>query len=113
MRDDNGPLYLHVLGQRRIPTPFERVQNGYEVFIQGAQFSDPQVQTLRRIKDVFLAMLQESGNIDLHTIFGDPIYEQIIGSYNEVNRLFDGGLDTVVEAMQQNFHLPQPTQGAT
>jgi hypothetical protein len=106
-------FFLHVLGKQRIPTPFERVQNGYEVFIQGAQFSDPQVQTLRRIKEVFLAMLQENGNIDLHAIFGDPIYEQIIGSYDEANRLFEGGLDAVVEAMQQNFHLPQPTQGAT
>jgi len=102
-----------VLGKRRIPTPFERVQNGYEVFIQGAQFSDPQIQTLRRIKDIFLAVLQENGRIDVQTIFGDPIYEQIIGSYDEVNRLFDGGLDAVVEAMQQNFHLPQLTQGAT
>ena len=106
-------FFLHVLGKRRIPTPFERVQNGYEVFIQGAQFSDPQIQTLRRIKDIFLAVLQENGRIDVQTIFGDPIYEQIIGSYDEVNRLFDGGLDAVVEAMQQNFHLPQLTQGAT
>lgn len=106
-------FFLHVLGKRPIPTPFERVQNGYEVFIQGAQFSDPQVQTLRRIKDVFLAALQENGKIDVPTIFGDPIYEQIIGGYDEVNRLFDGGLDAVVQAMQQNFHLPRLIQGAT
>jgi type I restriction enzyme, R subunit len=88
------------------------VQNGYETYIRGAEFTDAQVERLRRIKDVFLAALQERGEIDVHSVFGDPIYENIIGSYDEVNRLFVGRLDEVVAAMQQNFHIPQLTKGA-
>lgn len=99
-------FFLHVLGKRRIPTPIERVQNGYETYIRGAEFTDAQVERLRQIKDVFLAALQERGEIDIQSIFGNPIYEQIVGSYDEVNRLFEGRLDEVVAAMQQNFHLP-------
>ena len=57
-------------------------------------------------------MLLERGQIDAASIFGNPIYEQIIGSYDEVNQLFDGRLTEVVAAMQENFHLPQFAKGA-
>jgi hypothetical protein len=100
-------FFLHVLGKRRIPTPIERVQNGYDNYIRAAEFTDAQVERLRRIKDVFLAALQERGEIDVQSIFGNPIYEQIIGSYEEVNRLFDGRLDEVVETMSKHFQLPR------
>jgi hypothetical protein len=100
-------FFLHVLGKRRIPTPIERVQNGYETYIRGAEFTDAQVERLRRIKDVFLAALQERGEIDVQSIFGNPIYEQIIGNYDEVNRLFDGRLDEVVKEMSKLFQLPR------
>lgn len=100
-------FFLHVLGKRRIPTPIERVQNGYETYIRGAQFTDAQVERLRRIKDVFLAALQERGEIDVQSIFGNPIYEQIIGTYEEVNRLFDGRLDEVAQEMSKHFQLPR------
>lgn len=100
-------FFLHVLGKRRIPTPFERVQNGYENYIRAAEFTDAQVQRLRRIKDVFLAALQERGAVDVQTIFGNPIYEQIIGSYEEVNRLFDGRLNEIVDTMSKHFQLPR------
>jgi len=100
-------FFLHVLGKRRIPTPLERVQNGYENYIRGAEFTDAQVERLRRIKDVFLAALQERGEIDVQRIFANPIYEQIIGGYEEVNRLFEGRLDEVVEEMSKQFQLPR------
>jgi hypothetical protein len=105
-------FFLHVLGKRRIPTPFERVQNGYDHYIRSAEFTETQVHTLGLIKDVFLAALKEHGTVDARTIFADPNYEQIIGSYPEVNRLFDERLDEIVKAMQRNFQLPQLTRGA-
>ena len=100
-------FFLHVLGNRRIPTPLERMQNGYENYIRSAEFTDAQVERLRRIKDVFLAALHERGEIDVQSIFDNPIYEQIIGGYWEVNRLFDGRLDEVVQEMSKHFHLPR------
>ena len=54
-----------------------------------------------------LAALQERGQIDVESIFSNPIYEHIIGSYDEVNRLFDGRLDQVVKEMSKQFQLPR------
>ena len=105
-------FFLHVLGKRRIPTPLERVQTGYDNYIRSAEFTDKQVHVLGLIKDVFVSAMSEHGKVDARTIFADPNYEQIIGSYQDVNRLFDGRLDEIVEAMQGNFQLPQLTKGA-
>jgi type I restriction enzyme R subunit len=100
-------FFLHVLGKRRIPTPLQRIQVGYENYILSAEFSDAQVEKLRQIKDVFLAALQERGEVDVYSIFGNPIYENIIGTYEEVNRLFDGQLDEIVKTMCNCFILPR------
>jgi type I site-specific restriction endonuclease len=105
-------FFLHVLGKRRIPTPLERVQNGYDNYIRSAEFTDKQVEVLSKIKDVFIAAISEHGGVDARTIFSNPIYEQIIGSYQDVNQLFDGRLDATVDTMQGNFQLPQLTKGA-
>ena len=105
-------FFLHVLGKRRIPTPFERVQTGYDSYIRSAEFTDKQVEVLRKIKDVFIAAMSEHGSVDARTIFANPIYEQIIGSYQDVNRLFDGRIDEIIEAMQDNFQLTQLTRRA-
>ena len=102
-------FFLHVLGKRRIPTPFERVQTGYDNYIRSAEFTDKQVEVLRMIKDVFIAAMSEHGGVDARTIFANPIYEQIIGSYQDVNGRFDGRLDEIIEAMQGNFQLTQHT----
>jgi hypothetical protein len=88
------------------------VQNGYDNYIRSAEFTDKQVEVLSKIKDVFIAAISEHGGVDARTIFSNPIYEQIIGSYQDVNQLFDGRLDATVDTMQGNFQLPQLTKGA-
>jgi hypothetical protein len=75
------------------------------------EFTNRQGKGLREIKDVFIVAMSEHGSIDVRTIFANPIYKQLFGSYQEVNGLSDGGLDQIVEAMQGNFQLPQPTGG--
>lgn len=104
-------FFLHVLGKRRIPGPLERIETGYDTYIRGSEFTDAQVEKLRQVKEVFLAALKERGEVNSDSIFGNPIYEQIIGSYDEVNRLFDGRLAEVIQEMQENFHLSQLTRG--
>jgi hypothetical protein len=105
-------FFLHVLGKRRIPGPLERIEAGYDSYIRSAEFTDAQVEKLRQVKEVFLAALQECGEVNAESIFGNPIYEQIIGNYDDVNRLFDGRLVEVIQSMQENFHLPQLTRRA-
>jgi len=98
-------FFLHVLGKRKIPTPKERVEAGYEQFINSADFSDEQVRMLKKIKDTFIANLATHGRVDARSIFGNPIYSLIIGSYDEVNTSFDGRLDEVIDTMKECFHL--------
>lgn len=98
-------FFLHVLGKRRIPTPLQRVQTGYENYILSAEFTDAQVHVLELIKDVFVSTLSEHGTVDAQSIFQNPIYESIIGTYDEVNRAFDGKIDEVIKTMSNNFKL--------
>lgn len=98
-------FFLHVLGKRRIPTPLQRVQTGYENYILSAEFTDAQVHVLELIKDVFVSTLSEHGTVDAQSIFQNPIYESIIGTYDEVNRAFDGKIDEVIKTMSDNFKL--------
>jgi type I site-specific restriction endonuclease len=98
-------FFLHVLDKRRIPTPLERIQVGYENYIRSAEFTDAQVHVLKLIKDVFVSTLSEHGTVDARTIFQNPIYESIIGTYDEVNRAFDGKIDDVIKTMSDSFKL--------
>jgi superfamily II DNA or RNA helicase len=98
-------FFLHVLGKRRIPTPLQRVQTGYENYIRSAEFTDAQVHVLELIKDVFVSTLSEHGTVDAQSIFQNPIYESIIGTYDEVNGAFDGKIGEVIKTMSDNFKL--------
>ena len=105
-------FFLHAIGKRTIPTPRERIEVGYEQFIASADFSDEQVRILKKIKSVFASNLSSHGQVDVRSIFQNPIYERIIGSYDEVNRKFDGRLDDVIKAMQGNFKISRITRDA-
>jgi len=106
-------FFLHVLGKRTIPTPQERIEAGYEQFITSAEFNDEQVRILRKIKNVFASNLSSHGRVDAHTIFQNPIYERLIGSYDEANRNFDGRLEDVITTMRKNFQISHPSKEAT
>jgi len=103
-------FFLHVLGKRKIPTPRERIEAGYDQFINSADFSDDQVHALRKIRDTFIANLAGHGRVDARSIFANPIYSLIIGNYDEVNSKFEGRLDEVISTMQENFHMATTTK---
>jgi len=96
-------FFLHALGKRAIPTPLERIERGYEDFIASADFSDEQVRILRMIKSIFASNLASHGEVDAKAIFQNPIYEQIIGSYEEVNTIFDGRIDEIITELSDCF----------
>jgi hypothetical protein len=106
-------FFLHVLGRKPIPTPLERIETGYDNFIASAEFNDEQVRILKKIKSVFASNLSSHGTVDARSIFQNPIYERVIGSYDEVNGKFDGRLDAIIHEMAENFHLHSTARGAT
>ena len=47
-------------------------------------------------------------NIEVNDIFGNPIYESLIGSYKQVNQTFDGNFNLVIADLKQTFGLSRP-----
>ncbi|MDP2786490.1 MAG: DEAD/DEAH box helicase family protein [Pseudomonadota bacterium] len=96
-------FFLAVLGVRKIPTTRERIEAGFESYLALYNFDDEQTVPLRKLKDIFIANLSSQGRVDLDAIFANPIYAKLVGSFEEVNRKFDGRLREVVAEMQGSF----------
>ena len=100
-------FFLHVLNKKQIPSPEQRIHAGYDSYVSSAAFSDEQVRILKKIRDIFAANLSSQGKVDARTIFGNPVYEQILGgNFDSVNRKFNGKLDAVIMALTKSFQLP-------
>lgn len=98
---------LHALGKRRIPTPKERIEKNYLSYIHTYDFTDEQIAILKKIKDVFVANITSRRGIDVKEIFGNPIYERLIGSYDSINKAFDGSFDSTINDLKSTFiHVP-------
>lgn len=98
-------FFLDVLDVKKIPTTGERIEAGFESYLQLYNFTPQQADTLCKIKDAFVANLSSKGRVDLDAIFANPIYARLIGSFEQVNLRFDGNLKGVVADMQKSFHV--------
>lgn len=96
-------FFLAVLGVKKIPTTRERIEAGFDSYLELYNFTDGQAIALRKIKDAFVANLSSHGRVDLDAIFANPIYARLIGNFEDINRKFDGRLREIVEGMQGNF----------
>jgi type I site-specific restriction endonuclease len=94
---------LHALGKKKIPTPKERIEKNYLSYIHTYNFTDEQIVILKKIKDVFASNLASKRDIDIKEIFGNPIYERLIGSYESINQKFDGKFNLVINDLKQTF----------
>ncbi len=96
-------FFLAVLGVKKIPTTRECIEAGFDSYLQLYNFTTEQADTLRKIKDAFVANISSQGRVDLDAIFANPIYARLIGSFEEINAKFDGRLREVVGEMQSVF----------
>lgn len=94
---------LHALGKKKIPTPKERIEKSYVSYIHTYNFTDEQIVILKKIKDVFASNIASNREIDIKEIFGNPIYERLIGSYDSINQKFDGKFNLVINDLKQTF----------
>jgi len=101
----NWDFILHVLGIKKIPTPQERIQKGYESYLATYNFSDTQLKVLEKMKEIFVSNLASRHDIDISIIFSNPIYERIIGRKEEVEKLFSGTLNLVIKDLKQNLKI--------
>lgn len=96
---------LHALGKKRIPTPKERIEKNYLSYIHTYNFTDEQIVILKKIKDVFASNVASRKEINVKDIFGNPIYERLIGSYDSINQQFDGKFNLVINDLKQTFGI--------
>jgi len=94
---------LHALGKKKIPTPKERIEKNYLSYLHTYDFTDEQILVLKKIKDVFASNIASKRNIDEKEIFGNPIYEKLIGSYDDINKKFDGKFNLVINDLKTTF----------
>lgn len=98
-------FFLAVLGVKKIQTTRERIEVGFESYLQLYNFTTEQADTLRKIKDAFVANLSSQGRVDIDAIFANPIYARLIGSFEQINQRFDGKLKEIVGDMQNAFKV--------
>ncbi len=96
---------LHALGKKNIPTPKERIEKNYLSYIHTYNFTDEQIVVLKKIKDVFSSNIASKRTLDAKEIFGNPIYERLIGSYDSINKKFDGKFNLVINDLKNTFGL--------
>jgi len=94
---------LHALDKKKIPTPKERIEKNYLSYIHTYNFTDEQIIILKKIKDVFASNIASKREIDIKDIFGDPIYERLIGPYDLINQKFDGKFNLVINDLKHTF----------
>ncbi len=106
---DQGSLwdfFLHAIKVKKIPTPKERVEQGFDSYIQTYSFTDEQIGILRDMKDIVSANIAEKKRISPQEVFNNPVFARIIGKdYQEVNTIFDERFPQVFKELQTTFKV--------
>ena len=90
-------FFLHAFGIKEIPSVKLRVESGFNSYINTYNFTDNQIKTLRRIKDIFVANKLEKKEFSVDDIFSNPIFEKLIGNRMSVDEQFDGKFNKVID----------------
>jgi len=99
-------FFLHALKIRKIPTPKERIERGFDSYIKTYNFNDKQIQILRDMKDIVSANIAEKKRISPQEVFNNPVFIRIIGAdYEEVNQVFNNRFPQVYEELQSTFKV--------
>ena len=103
----NWEFFLHGSDIKPIPTPKERIEQGYQAFIHSeSNFNDKQLQTLAKMKDVIVTNLSHHKDFTKEDIVANPVYRMIIGSSDQIEAIFDGNFSGVLNNMKKNLKLP-------
>lgn len=106
---DQGSMwdfFLHAIKAKSIPTPQERVQEGFDSYIKTYDFNDDQIAILRDMKDIVSANIAEKKKTSAQEVFENPVFSRIIGSdYDDVNLIFENRFPQVFEELQATFKV--------
>lgn len=106
---DQGSIwdfFLNALKIKKIPTPKERIEYGFDSYLKTYNFTDDQIRVLQDIKDIFAENIVQKKSITPQAMFDNPVYSRIIGAdYQEINQKFDNRLPQVFEELQAVFRI--------
>lgn len=94
-------FFLHAFGIKKIPSIKRRIEKGFNSYVDTYNFTDDQIKTLRRIKDIFVANKLEKKEVTVEDIFASPIFEKLVGSKKEIEDLFAGKFDKVIDSLEE------------
>jgi len=99
-------FFLHALNIKKIPTPKERIESGFESYLKTYNFNDRQIQILQDMKDIIAENIVEKRKLTTQEIFDNPVYMSIIGAeYKEVNQIFNNNFPEVFEELKSTFKI--------
>ena len=93
-------FFLHAFGIKKIPSIKRRMEKGFNSYVDTYNFTDDQIKTLRRIKDIFVANKLEKKEVTVDDIFANPIFEKLVGSKTEIDKLFDGEFSRIINELE-------------
>lgn len=94
-------FFLHALRLKKVPTIEERIEKGFDSYLRTYNFTDGQIKTLRRIKEILVANIVAHKPIRADEIFSNPVFEKIVGTRDDVEKKFDGKFDKVIEEIEE------------
>ena len=98
-------FFLHAFGIKEIPDIKQRIAQGFNNYISAYNFTDDQIKTLRKIKDIFVANKLEKKEFSVDDIFSNPIFERLVGNKSDVEKLFNGEFGKIVEDLEKSLKV--------
>ncbi|MCL4385481.1 MAG: DEAD/DEAH box helicase family protein [Actinobacteria bacterium] len=99
-------FFLHATGVKSIPTLEERIEKGFEEFIKAYNFTnDEQVRILERIKNILAKNYINNKRLSSNDIFSSPIYEQIVGRKEELDKVFQNRFSEILKYLEESIKI--------
>jgi len=98
-------FYLHAIGKKKIPSIEERIEKGFSEYINRYNFNDYQIKILRMIKNILAKNYVKNKKLNPYLIFSTPVYEQIVGRKEELEKLFEHNIDKILSDLEKAVSL--------
>jgi type I site-specific restriction endonuclease len=98
-------FFLHATGIKKIPTIEKRIEKGFSEYIKRNNFTDEQIKILERIKSILAQNYVKNRKLIPEEIFSNPLYEQIVGSREELEKVFSNDFKNILDDLNHAISM--------